>query len=148
MLSCFRHVQCFVTPRTVAYQATLSMGFSRQEQWSGLPCPPPGDLPNPWIQHASPISPALAGGFFTAGATWEALIESYTATFHGGGGLVAKSCLTLGIPWTGNLPGFCVHGILQARILGWVAISLSTFHSTLKETNSCWLQEESQVPRC
>ena len=75
-------------------------GLYRQEQWSGLPCPPPGDLPNPWIQHASPISPALAGGFFTAGATWEALIESYTATFHGGGGLVSKSCPTLAIPWT------------------------------------------------
>ena len=45
-----------VTPRTVAYQATLSMGFSRQEYWSGLPFPPPGDLPNPGIE---PRSPAL-----------------------------------------------------------------------------------------
>ena len=88
------------------------MGFSRQEQWSGLPCPPPGDRPNPGIQHASLTSPALADGFYTPGATWEALIESYTATFHGGGGLVTKSCSTLAIPWTGNLPGFSVHGIL------------------------------------
>ena len=51
-----------VTPWTVAHQAPLSMGFSRQEHWSGLPFPPPGNLPNPGIQSASP---ALAGGFFT-----------------------------------------------------------------------------------
>ena len=46
------------TPWTVARQAPLSMGFSRQEYWSGLPCPPPGDLPHPGIQPASPASPA------------------------------------------------------------------------------------------
>ena len=58
-------VQLFMTPWTVARQAPLSMEFSRQEHWSRLPCPPPGDLPNPGIKHMSPISPALAGGFFT-----------------------------------------------------------------------------------
>ena len=47
-------VRLFVTPWTVARQAPLSMGFSRQEHWSGLPCPPPGDLPDPGIEHASP----------------------------------------------------------------------------------------------
>ena len=47
-----------VTPWTVACQAPLSVGFSRKEYWSGLPCPPPGDLPNPGIE---PKSPALAG---------------------------------------------------------------------------------------
>ena len=57
---------------TVAHQAPLSMGFSRQEYWSGLPCPPPGDLPNPGIEFGSL---ALAGGFFTTSATWEALIH-------------------------------------------------------------------------
>ena len=57
---------------TIAHQAPLSMGFSRQEYWSGLPCPPPGDLPNPGIEPASLLSPALAGGFFTTSATWEA----------------------------------------------------------------------------
>ena len=54
--------------RTIARQAPLSMGFSRQEYWSGLPCPPPGDLPNAGIK---PMSPALADGFFTTSATWE-----------------------------------------------------------------------------
>ena len=53
--------------------APLSMGFSRQEYWSGLPCPPPGDLPDPEIEPVSLMSPALAGGFFTTSATWEAL---------------------------------------------------------------------------
>ena len=54
---------------TVAYQALMSMGYSRQEYWSGLPCPLARDLPDPGMK---PMSPALADGFFTAGATWEA----------------------------------------------------------------------------
>ena len=54
-------VRLFVTPWTVAHQASLSMDFSRQKYWSGLLFPPPGDLPNPGIK---PISPALAGRFF------------------------------------------------------------------------------------
>jgi len=49
------------------------MGFSRQEYWSGLPCPPPGDLPNPRTEPASLTSPALAGWFFITNTTWEAL---------------------------------------------------------------------------
>ena len=53
-------------------QAPLSMGFSRQKYWSGLSCPPAGDLPNPGIKPTSLKSPALAGGFFTTSATWEA----------------------------------------------------------------------------
>ena len=61
MPSCFSYVQLFATLRTVALQAPLSMGFSRQEYWSGLPCPP-GNLPNPGIEVVSFMSPALAGG--------------------------------------------------------------------------------------
>ena len=61
-LSC---VHLFVTPWTVAHQAPLSMGFSRQEYWSGLPFLPPGDLPNPGMEPESSASPALAGEFFT-----------------------------------------------------------------------------------
>ena len=59
------YVRLFVTPWTVAHQAPLSMGFSRQEYWSGLPFPPPGDLPDSGIEPTSPVSPALAGRFFT-----------------------------------------------------------------------------------
>ena len=60
-----------VTPWTVALQAPLSMGFSRQEYWSGLPFPLPGDLPDSGIELVSLMSPALAGGFFTTSATWD-----------------------------------------------------------------------------
>ena len=56
----------FVTLWTVAQRAPLSLGFPRQEYWNRLPFPPPGDLPNPGIKPGSLVSPALAGGFFTA----------------------------------------------------------------------------------
>ena len=62
VLSLFGHAQLFVTLWTVACQAPPSMGFSRQEYWSRLPCLPPGDLPNPGIKPMSLTSPALAGG--------------------------------------------------------------------------------------
>ena len=62
-LSC---VHLFETLWTVDCQSPLSMGFSRQEYWSGLPFPSPGDLPNPGTEPVSPVSPALAGRFFTA----------------------------------------------------------------------------------
>ena len=65
MLSHSSHVQLFATPWTVACQAPLFMGFFRQEYWSGLPFPPPGDLPDPGIEPASPMSPEFAGRFFT-----------------------------------------------------------------------------------
>ena len=57
VLGCFSRVRLFATLWTVARQAPLSMGFSRQEYWSGLPCPPPGDPPNPGTEPASPASP-------------------------------------------------------------------------------------------
>ena len=60
-----------VTPCTVAHQAPLSMGFPRQDYWSGLPFPPPEDLPNP---DTEPKSPALASRFFIVLATREALL--------------------------------------------------------------------------
>ena len=58
-------------PWTIACQAPLSMGFSQQEYWSGLPCPPPGDLPDPGTDPSSLTSPALTGRFFTNWATGE-----------------------------------------------------------------------------
>ena len=64
----FSHVRLCVTPWTVAYQAPLSIGFSRQEYWSGLPFPSPGDLPNPGIE---PRSTALQAECFTVRATGE-----------------------------------------------------------------------------
>ena len=58
-------VRLFAAPQTVAHEAPMSMGFSRQEYWNGLPFPPQGDLPDPGMEPTSPLSPALAGRFFT-----------------------------------------------------------------------------------
>ena len=77
VLSHFSRVWLFATPWTVACQAPLSTGFSRQEYWSGLPCSPPGDLPDPGIEPTSLMS-ALAGEFFTTSATWEAPPENHS----------------------------------------------------------------------
>ena len=73
VLSHFSCVWFFVTPWTLTCQAPLFMGFSKQEYWNGLLCPPPGDLPNPGMEPASLMSLALAGRFFTTIATWETL---------------------------------------------------------------------------
>ena len=72
VLNRFSCVQVFATPWTIALQAPLSMGFPRQEYWSGLPCLLPGDLPDPGIKSTCLMSPALAGRYFTTSATWEA----------------------------------------------------------------------------
>ena len=72
VLSRFSCVSLFVTRPC---QAPLFMGFSRQEYWSGLPCPLPGDLPDPGIEPTSLTPPALADAFFTTSVTWEAKRE-------------------------------------------------------------------------
>ena len=79
-------------PWTVAHQAPLSMGFSRQGYWSGLPCPPPGDLPDPGIESASP---ALAGRFFT-----DSEPQGKPKSTGVGESEVTQSCPTLCDPWT------------------------------------------------
>ena len=68
----FQSCPTLATLWTVARQAPLSKGFSRQEYWSGLPHPPPGDLPDPGTEPASLVSPVLAGRFLTTSVTWKA----------------------------------------------------------------------------
>ena len=99
----------------VTGHAPVSMGFSRKEYWSCLPFPPLGNIPNPEIEPGSPGSLALAGGFFTTNATWEALCYAKSL----------QSCTTLCDPIDGSPPGSPVPGILQARTREWVAISFS-----------------------
>ena len=65
MLSHFSQAGLFATRWTIAHQASLPMGFSRQENWSGLPCLPPGDLPDLVVELSSLMFPALSGRFFT-----------------------------------------------------------------------------------
>ena len=72
------HVWLFLTPRAVAWPTPLSMGFSRQEYWSALLFPSPGDLPNTGIERMSPVSPALASGFFITcclGSPWVHIVR-------------------------------------------------------------------------
>ena len=75
------YMQLFATLWTIAWQAALSMVFSRHEYWSGLPCPSPGDLPDPGIEPTSLMSPALTGVFFTTSAIWEVLLL-YSVQFN------------------------------------------------------------------
>ena len=96
-------VRLFVTLWTVAHQAPLSMGLSRQEYWSGWPCPSPGDLPNPGIKPTCLMSPALAGKFFTTSATCG---EGY-------GTPLQYSCLEN--PMDGGAWRAAVHGVATSR---------------------------------
>ena len=156
------HVQLFATPWTVA-RIPLSTGFSMQEYWSGLPFPPPGDLPDPGVKLVSPVSPATAGGFLSAVSVQSFSVSVFiywtwrvsTAKV----GLLKWRGLKLAVDqqegprtWCCHLtscktsegwlppdhamlsrsvislcnPMECtVHGILQARILEWVAFPLS-----------------------
>ena len=99
MPTCLSGVQLFETLWTIARQAPLSMGFSRREYWSGLPCPLLRDLPDPGIESLSPVSPALAGQFFTTrtlewvgkGKKWS--WEWRSCWEWGGAGTDARKCI-------------------------------------------------------
>ena len=85
LLSPFSRARLFATPWIVTHQAPLSMGFSRQAYWSGLPCPPPGDLPDPGIEPPCLLRLLLGSEFFTTSITWEApcvYIYIYTQGCH------------------------------------------------------------------
>ena len=77
-------VRLFATPWTVACQASLSMGFSRQGYWSGVPIPSPGNIPDPGIKSVCLMSPSLAGGFFTTRATWDTEIRVINFSYFQG----------------------------------------------------------------
>ena len=132
-LSPFSHVQLLETPWTAAYQAPLSMGFARQEYWSGVPLSlkfscsvvsnsvrphrqQPTRLPRPW---GSPGKNTGAGCHFFL-QCMKGKMESE----------VAQSCPTPRDPMDCSLPGSSIHGIFQARVLEWVAIAFS-FHCVI-----------------
>ena len=114
-----------MTPWTEDRQAPLSMGFSRQEYWSGLPFPSPGDLSDPGTE---PVSPALQADTLRSEPPGKPHIliklcvhtRVYVCMLVCS---VAQSCVTLCDPVNFSLSGSSVHGLLQARILEWVAIS-------------------------
>ena len=118
----FSRVQICVTLRTVACQAPLSMGFSRQEYWSAVPYLPPGDLPEPGIKPKSLASPALAGRFFTLSTTWEAPFSMLYFPFPSAESLLKETL----VPQVGDL--------LQEHTLPYIVkvtiYSLDTVHLT------------------
>ena len=142
MLRCAKSLQscpALCDPMDCSPPGSLFVGFSRQEYWSGLPLPPPGDLPQPGIKPSSLMSPALAGGFFTTTATWEAphVIYSYLElscvficslvncpSLHVN---FTRSATTAAAKSLQSCPTLCdpVPGVLQARTLAWAAISFS-----------------------
>ena len=124
------HVLLFPTPWTVAHQASLSMGFSRQAYWRGLPFPSPGDLPNSGTE---PASPALQADFLPQSRRGVSTCMKHHAVCERPLAFplicieydcccsVAQLCLTLCHPTGCSRPGSSVRWILQARILEWVA---------------------------
>ena len=111
--------------------SAVHWGFSRQEHWSGLTCPPPGHLPNSGklTPKLTPlVSPALADRFFSGSTTWE--VPTYPLEVDTS---VAQLCLTLCDPVDSSLPGSSVYGVFPARILEWVAISFSRGSSQLRD---------------
>ena len=111
VLSSFSHVWLFATPWTIAHQAPLSLGFSRQEYWNGLPCPPPGDLPDPGME------PALVGRFFTTSppgkAQWEGLLLLFS------GSIVSDSLRPYGLQYSHTSLSSTIYWSLF-RLLHWV----------------------------
>ena len=124
-----RHIRLFATLWTVAHQVPLSIGFIRQEYWSGLPFPPPGDLPFSGIEPESPVSPELAGRFFTTEPPGGAGLIPGSGRSPGGrnGNLLQYSCL-------GN-PLDRGAGRLQSMGLQRIGHNLATERRKLCDTN-------------
>ena len=117
VLSCFSCIQIFVPLWTAACQALLSLGLSRQEYWSGLSCPPPGDLPDPGIK---PRSPALQADFLPGKPPGKLPTREAPNQLCVGARWL-QSCLTLCNPMDSSPPSSSV----QARILEWVVMPSS-----------------------
>ena len=109
VLSRFSHVRLFVAPWTINLMAPLSVVFSRQDYWSGLPQSPPGDLPNLGVKPMSLMSPALASSFFITSATWEALPFPFSLCLYHSFCDICNGLYLL-ISWSGKiLTRFCTE---------------------------------------
>ena len=113
-------------PWTIACQAPLSVGFSRQEYWSGLPFPSPGELPNPGIK---PRSPALQADSLPTELQGKPHRKLQFSS-------VAQSCPTLCDPMDCSLPSTSDHGIFQIKILEWVLVPFSRESSYPRDRKS------------
>ena len=99
MFSRFSHVWPSATPWTVAHQAPLSMRFPRQEDWSELPFPSLGDIPNPGIEPASPVSLSLAGGWFTECHLGNPVFFNHGHCYHVAVAFIALTACFCGATW-------------------------------------------------
>ena len=151
VLGHFSHIWLCVTLWTVACQAPLSVGFSRQEYWRGTPCPPPGHLPNSGTEPTSLMSPALEGKFFTTSTTWHnwlnhwPLVINSVSTKSGVGtensNLLITRLLPLSVSYLGNQKSY-LSRITQV----WLKVScyekqktLLSYLSLRKFQGKCWL---------
>ena len=120
MLSHFSCIQLFLTLWTVAHQAPLFMGFSRQEYWSGLPCPPAWDLPNPGIELRSPQLQAVSLLSQTPGKRYRCVSCLYQLSS------VTQSCPTLCDPMDCSTPGLPTHHQLPCPLSHWCHPTISS----------------------
>ena len=122
------------------------MGFSRQENWSELPRPPPGDLPNPGIEAVSLMSPELAGGFFTTSATWEVLmvhknpsiVRCSIINFHTTKRVtsVAQTVKSLPATWETRVRSLDWEGLLEKEM---------AIHSNIFARKIPWMEETGRL---
>ena len=134
-LSCFSRVWLFVMLWTVACQAPLSMGFSRQEYWSGLPFPLPGHLPDPWIEPSPFTSPALVGGFFIASTTWEAS-SSHLQSFPASGSFPMSQFFASGGQ---SIGASASASVLPVTIQDWFPLGWTGWISSASHVAKAWL---------
>ena len=127
------HFWLSVTLWTVACKSPLSMGFPRQEYWNGLPFPPPGDLPDPGIEPASAVAPAWQANSLPLSHLGSPIKHLCVCS-------VTQSCVTLCDSVDCSPPGSSVCGILQARILEWVAMPFSR--------GSSWCRDRTRFLHC
>ena len=141
----FSRVQLFATAWTIALQGPLSMGFSRQEHWSGLPCPPLEDLPDPRVEPASLASRALATRFFTTRTTWEGpQLEVLTASSRG---FAFSSPQTFLLPLklshcSSTSPRVNHLQTWESLLIPWIVSCMTHCHSLQQHSshNSWWFQ--------
>ena len=126
LLNCFICVWLLATQWTVAWQAPLSLGFSRQEYWSGLLCSPAGDLPDPGIKPMSPVVSALQEDSLTIEPLGRSLNVRHKAINSESRSGVSNSLQPM---------DYTVHWSLKARILEWVAFFLSRGSSHPRDQN-------------
>ena len=113
------------------------MELSRQEHWSGLPFPPPGDLPDPGIRPASLVTPASAGRFCTSCATWEALLKP-----------VCKTEFPISMLWGASHGcGYALNGSRDAEDTNPLSLWAGWAGSGVAK-DSIWLQQPGRLPQC